>query len=81
MLSINYLKYVLRNRYIFKVLAVISLIVAIIFTIFYPQKSVYDKSETKFKGIVYKKKINNDKTAFYIKGKEKIVINYYQELL
>ena len=81
MLSINYLKYVLRNRYIFKVLVVISLIVAIIFTIFYPQKSVYDKSETKFKGIVYKKKINNDKTAFYIKGKEKIVINYYQELL
>lgn len=81
MLSINYLKYVLRNRYIFKILAVISLIVAIIFTIFYPQKSVYDKSETKFKGIVYKKKINNDKTAFYIKGKEKIVINYYQELL
>lgn len=81
MLSINYLKYVLRNRYIFKVLAVLSLIVAIIFTIFYPQKSVYDKSETKFKGIVYKKKINNDKTAFYIKGKEKIVINYYQELL
>ena len=71
MLSINYLKYVLRNRYIFKVLAVLSLIVAIIFTIFYPQKSVYDKSETKFKGIVYKKKINNDKTAFYIKGKEK----------
>lgn len=81
MLSINYLKYVLRNRYIFKILAVLSLIVAIIFTIFYPQKSVYDKSETKFKGIVYKKKINNDKTAFYIKGKEKIVINYYQELL
>lgn len=81
MLSINYLKYVLRNRYIFKVLAVLSLIVAIIFTIFYPQKSIYDKSETKFKGIVYKKKINNDKTAFYIKGKEKIVINYYQELL
>ena len=81
MLSINYLKYVLRNRYIFKVLAVLSLIVAIIFTIFYPQKSVYDKSETKFKGIVYKKKINNDKTTFYIKGKEKIVINYYQELL
>lgn len=81
MLSINYLKYVLRNRYIFKVLAILSLIVAIIFTIFYPQKSVYDKSETKFKGIVYKKKINNDKTAFYIKGKEKIVINYYQELL
>ncbi len=81
MLSINYLKYVLRNRYIFKVLAVLSLIVAIIFTIFYPQKSVYDKSEIKFKGIVYKKKINNDKTAFYIKGKEKIVINYYQELL
>ncbi len=81
MLSINYLKYVLRNRYIFKVLAVLSLIVAIIFTIFYPQKSVYDKSETKFKGIVYKKKINNDKTSFYIKGKEKIVINYYQELL
>lgn len=81
MLSINYLKYVLRNRYIFKVLAVLSLIVAIIFTIFYPQKSVYNKSETKFKGIVYKKKINNDKTSFYIKGKEKIVINYYQELL
>ena len=81
MLSINYLKYVLRNRYIFKVLAILSLIVAIIFTIFYPQKSVYDKSETEFKGIVYKKKINNDKTTFYIKGKEKIVINYYQELL
>ena len=81
MLSINYLKYVLRNRYIFKVLAVLSLIGAIIFTVFYPQKSAYDKEETEFKGMVYKKKTNNDKTTFYIKGKEKIVINYYQELL
>lgn len=81
MLSINYLKYVLRNRYIFKVLAIFSLIIAITFTIFYKRESVYNLEDTEFKGIVYKKKTNDNKTTFYIKGKEKVVVNYYQELL
>lgn len=73
----NRLRYILRHRYLFKFLAVISLLLAILFTTFYQKKSLYHETETYFKGIVYKKKITNNKETYYIKAKEKIVINYY----
>ncbi len=73
----NRLKHILRHRYLFKVLAVITLLLAILFTSFYQKKSVYLEDETYFKGIVYKKKITDNKEIYYIKAKEKLVINYY----
>lgn len=76
----NYFKYILRNRYIFKVSAIIFLTLTIIYTITVKKSSTYDISDTSFRGIVYKIKKSSNKTTIYIKGKEKLVINYYDEL-
>ena len=76
----NYFKYILRNRYIFKVSAIIFLTLTIIYTITVKKSSTYDISDTSFRGIDYKIKKSSNKTTIYIKGKEKLVINYYDEL-
>lgn len=76
----NYFKYILRNRYIFKVSAIIFLTLTIIYTITVKKSSTYDISDTSFRGIVYKIKKSSNKTTIYIKGKEKLVIKYYDEL-
>jgi len=76
----NRLKHILRHRYLFKILAIIILISAIIYTNTYQKKSIYRENEKEFLGTVYKKKIYDNKTTFYIKCKEKLVINYYDEL-
>ena len=73
------LKYILQHRYLFKVLAIIILFISIFRTNYIKKESIY-KNEIEFIGTVYKKKITNNKTTLYIKTKEKLVINYYQEL-
>jgi hypothetical protein len=45
----------------------------------YQKKSIYTGSEKEIKGIIYKKKIIDNKITLYLKGKEKIVINYYED--
>ena len=71
------LKYILQHRYYVKVIAIILVIIILTFTRIYNKKSIYSGIETKIEGIVYKKKITNDKITIYIKGKEKLVVNYY----
>ena len=77
MFYMNRLKYILKHRYLFKILSVIVFIITIIFTNTYQRKSIYQETETNFTGIVYKKKISENKITIYIKAKEKLVINYY----
>ena len=74
------LKYILQHRYIFKVLSVIILIYTIFVTKFIVIKSIFTGEEKEFIGLVYRIKQKNDKTTIYIKGKEKLIINYYQPL-
>ena len=45
----------------------------------YKKNSIYSGKEDKIIGIVYKKKIKNDKLTLYLKCKEKIIVNYYNE--
>ncbi len=74
------LKYILQHRYIFKILAIIVLIYAILITKFTIKTSIFTGEEKEFVGLVYKVKQKEDKTTIYIKGKEKLIINYYQPL-
>ncbi|MGN1358586.1 MAG: DNA internalization-related competence protein ComEC/Rec2, partial [Bacilli bacterium] len=76
----NRLKYILRHRYLFKILATIVIIMTIILTSSYQFKSVLNENDTIFTGVVYKKKISDNKITFYIKGRERLVVNYYGEL-
>ena len=73
------LKYILQHRYLFKVLAIIVILSCIIHTKCIKKVSIYTDENT-FEGIVYKKKVNENKITLYIKSKEKLVINYYKEL-
>ena len=50
-----------------------------LFTLLYQKQSIYNGKETEITGIVYKKKISNNKITFYIKGNENLVVNYYTE--
>ena len=76
----NRLKYILRHRYLFKIIATIVIIMTIILTSSYQFKSVLNENDTIFTGVVYKKKISDNKITFYIKGRERLVVNYYGEL-
>ena len=71
------LKYILQHRYYIKVVTLLILVFILIFTLLYQKKSVLKGNETEIQGIVYKKKISDDKITLYLKDKEKIVINYY----
>jgi len=77
----NRLKYILKNRYLFKILALFIIFFSILYINFNTSKSIYNADENSFIGTVYKKKINNEKTTLYIKNKEKLIINYYKESL
>ncbi|MBQ8193322.1 MAG: DNA internalization-related competence protein ComEC/Rec2 [Bacilli bacterium] len=70
------LKIILQSRYLFKVLAVLFLLFAFLFTKYYKFTSKYSIDETTFKGIVYNYELKEDKLTIYIKGKEKLIINY-----
>ena len=71
------LRFILQHRYFIKVVTILFLIFIILFTKIYQKRSIYNGNETEVQGIVYKKKISEDKITLYVKGKEKVVINYY----
>ena len=73
------LKHILQHRYLFKILAILILIMSLIITKSIKKESVYT-NETKFIGTIYKIKVNNDKTIIYINALEKLIIYYYNEL-
>ena len=76
------LRNILQSKYLFKILVLVFILCGIIFTKFYKFKSKYDINETTFIGIVYDYKLNNDKITLYIKGKERLIINYeYNDLI
>ena len=52
-------------------------ILYVIFNILNPPSSKYSKEETKITGIIYECKKTDEKTTIKIKGKENILINYY----
>ena len=51
------LKYILQHRYAIKVITILVLIFTILYTQLYIQKSIYKISDTRFGGLVYKKKL------------------------
>ena len=77
----NRLKYILKNRYLFKILALFIIFFSILYINFNTSKSIYNADENSFIGTVYKKKTNDEKTTLYIKNKEKLIVNYYKESL
>ena len=74
------LKNILQCNYIFYILLVISLIYSFIFINFHVVKSNYKDSDKKLYGIVMDYKKSDDKTTLCVKGKEKVLVNYYSDI-
>ena len=75
------LKYILKvsEKYII-MLFILSIIISLIITKCYPFKSKHNISDNEFYGKVISLKYMNNKTTIIIKGKEKLLINYYDKL-
>mgnify|MGYP004477208167 CR=1 FL=1 len=74
------LKNILQCNYIFYILLVLSLIYSFIFINFIILKSEYKDSDKNLYGIVIDYKKSKDKTTIWVKGKEKVLVNYYSDI-
>lgn len=70
------LKMILQSRYIFKILTILTLIITIIYTKYYPFKSVFNNSDTEFIGIVEDYIIKDNQIRISLKSKERIIVTY-----
>ena len=73
------LKNILQCNYIFYILLVLSLIYSFIFINFIIVKSEYKDSDKNLYGTVIDYKKSKDKTTIWVKGKEKVLVNYYSD--
>lgn len=74
------LKNILQCNYIFYILLVLSLIYSFIFINFIIVKSEYKDSDKNLYGTVMDYKKSKDKTTIWVKGKEKVLVNYYSDI-
>lgn len=74
------LKNILQCNYIFYILLVLSLIYSFIFINFIIIKSEYKDSDKNLSGTVIDYKKSKDKTTIWVKGKEKVLVNYYSDI-
>ena len=70
------LKTILQSRYIFKILTILILIITIIYTKYYPFKSVFNTNDTEFIGIVEDYIIKDNQIKISLKSKERIIVTY-----
>lgn len=70
------LKTILQSRYIFKILTILILIITIIYTKYYPFKSVFNTKDTEFIGIVEDYIIKDNQIKISLKSKERIIVTY-----
>lgn len=74
------LKNILQCNYIFYILLVLSLIYSFVFINFVILKSEYKDSDKNLSGTVIDYKKSKDKTTIWVKGKEKVLVNYYSDI-
>lgn len=67
---------ILQSRYIFKILTILILIITIIYTKYYPFKSVFNTNDTEFIGIVEDYIIKDNQIKISLKSKERIIVIY-----
>ncbi len=70
------LKTILQSRYIFKILTILILIITIIYTKYYPFKSVFNNNDTEFIGTVEDYIIKDNQIKISLKSKERIIVTY-----
>lgn len=71
------LKTILQSRYLFKILAIIFILISLGINYFTLPSSKYSKEEKKITGKVILLEIDGNKSTIHLKGKEKILVKYY----
>ena len=77
MLYSKKLKTILQSKYLFKIILLLCLFLAILRIHLFPKTSKYQPNETKIEGIVLKYKIDGDHLSMTVKGREKVIVHYY----
>ena len=73
------LKIILRHKYLFKLLALIVLVISLYRVNSTKRKSILDSELTSFEGIVEKISFKDNRVEVYVNNKETIIGNYYYE--
>ena len=73
------LKIILQHKYLFKVLALLVLMISLYRINFIKRESILDSDLTSFEGIVEKISIKDNRVEIYVNNKETIIGNYYYE--
>ena len=73
------LKVILQHKYLFKVLALLVLMISLYRINFIKRESILDSDLTSFEGIVEKISIKDNRVEIYVNNKETIIGNYYYE--
>lgn len=71
------LKQILQSKYIFKVLALLTIMYSLLFTFCWKANSKYNENTTNVTGIIVQYDIDGNKLKMTLKGYEKIIIYYY----
>ena len=70
------LKNILRSRYLFKILLVLSLVYIFLFIKFDKKESVYTDLDNEFIGIVTSYKYDNERYTIYLKSAEELIVYF-----
>ena len=73
------LKVILQHKYLFKVLALLVLMISLYRINFIKRESILNSDLTSFEGIVEKISIKDNRVEIYVNNKETIIGNYYYE--
>ena len=73
------LKIILRHKYLFKVLALLVLMISLYRINFIKRESILNGDLTSFEGIVKRISIKDNRVEIYVNNKETIIGNYYYE--
>ena len=73
------LKIILQHKYLFKVLALLVLMISLYRINFIKRESILDSDLTSFEGTVEKISIKDNRVEIYVNNKETIIGNYYYE--
>ena len=73
------LKIILQHKYLFKVLALLVLMISLYRINFIKRESILNGDLTSFKGIVKRISIKDNRVEIYVNNKETIIGNYYYE--
>ena len=78
-MSMRRLKVILQHKYLFKVLALLVLMISLYRINFIKRESILNGDLTSFEGIVEKISIKDNRVEIYVNNKETIIGNYYYE--